>query len=80
LDYEEKMTDPLDIASEREQLLRDIALEQQRRNAGLTGKTVDDSAVICENDDCGAAIPQLRRVAMPGCRFCIECQQRLEQR
>ena len=74
------MTDPLDIASEREQLLRDIALEQQRRSAGLTGKTVDDSAVICENDDCGAVIPQLRRAAMPGCRFCIECQQRLEQR
>lgn len=72
------MTDPLDIASEREQLLRDVALDQQRKNAGLTGMTVDDSAVICENDDCGAAIPQLRRAAVPGCRFCIDCQQRRE--
>lgn len=73
------MIDPLDIASEREQLMRDIALEQQRQRAGLTGKTVDDSAVICENDDCGAAIPQLRRKAVPGCRHCIDCQQRAEQ-
>jgi len=72
------MTDPLDIASEREQLARDIAINRQRKIAGLTGKTVEDSAVFCDDDDCGAPIPQLRREAMPGCRYCIDCQQRSE--
>ena len=69
------MTDPLDIASEREQHARDIAIHRQRRIAGLIGKTVDDSAVFCSNEDCGVPIPQLRRKAMPGCRYCIDCQQ-----
>lgn len=72
------MTDPLDIASEREQMARDDALDRQRRLAGLAGKTVDDSAEFCENDVCGAPIPQRRREAMPGCRYCIDCQQRKE--
>lgn len=72
------MTDPLDIASEREQTARDDALDRQRRLAGLEGKTVDDSAEYCENDDCGLPIPQPRREAMPGCRYCVDCQQRKE--
>jgi phage/conjugal plasmid C-4 type zinc finger TraR family protein len=33
---------------------------------------------ICE--DCGAIIPLPRREAVPGCRFCIECQREREKR
>ncbi|KAF3999050.1 TraR/DksA C4-type zinc finger protein [Glaciimonas immobilis] len=72
------MTDPLDIASANEQLARDIAINRQRRSADLTGKTVADSALFCGNEECAAPIPQARREAMPGCRFCIDCQQRHE--
>jgi phage/conjugal plasmid C-4 type zinc finger TraR family protein len=31
-----------------------------------------ESAVNC--NDCGEPIPEARRVAQQGCRFCIECQ------
>ena len=72
------MTDPLDIASKYEQLARDIAINRQRQNAGLAGKTVADSADFCNNEDCNVAIPQPRREAMPGCRYCIDCQQQTE--
>ena len=72
------MTDPLDIASANEQLARDIAINRQRKNAGLAGKTVADSAKFCHNEDCEVAIPQPRREAMPGCHYCIDCQQRTE--
>ncbi|MGD9950287.1 MAG: TraR/DksA C4-type zinc finger protein [Desulfobulbus sp.] len=30
--------------------------------------------------ECGKPIPEKRRRAMPGCRFCLECQEVLEQR
>ena len=29
-------------------------------------------------DDCGAEIPQARRLAMPGCIRCVQCQQEHE--
>ncbi|MBL35927.1 MAG: hypothetical protein CMI10_13625 [Oceanospirillaceae bacterium] len=31
-----------------------------------------ESAEDCEN--CGIDIPQARRLAVPGCRFCVDCQ------
>jgi phage/conjugal plasmid C-4 type zinc finger TraR family protein len=34
------------------------------------------SAVEC--DECGEAIPAGRRLAVPGCRFCVACQEALE--
>ncbi|MFC0695039.1 TraR/DksA C4-type zinc finger protein [Paraburkholderia humisilvae] len=34
----------------------------------------------CQNKTCGEEIPQARRDAVPGCRFCIECQEQLEKR
>lgn len=30
--------------------------------------------------ECGEPIPEDRRQAMPGCRFCVDCQERLELR
>ena len=31
-----------------------------------------ESAEDCES--CGTDIPEARRLAVPGCRFCVECQ------
>lgn len=31
-----------------------------------------ESAEDC--DSCGDDIPEARRLAVPGCRFCVECQ------
>ena len=37
-----------------------------------------ESAEEC--DDCGVEIPQARRLAVPGCRFCVDCQGLMERR
>nr|DAL36052.1 MAG TPA_asm: DnaK suppressor protein [Caudoviricetes sp.] len=37
-----------------------------------------ESAVECEG--CGDPIPEARRVAVPGCVFCIDCQSFAEKR
>lgn len=36
------------------------------------------SEPYCTNQACGVEIPAERRRAMPGCRFCIDCQERHE--
>ncbi|ULR29962.1 DksA/TraR family C4-type zinc finger protein [Dickeya fangzhongdai] len=36
-----------------------------------------DSAEYCE--ECGEAIPQARRLALPGVRFCVQCQEQLDK-
>lgn len=71
------MTDIYDRASELEQKTRERALAAQTQRAGLTGKTVADSAAECK--DCGDDIPLKRRKAMPGCQRCIHCQERQEK-
>lgn len=37
-----------------------------------------ESSTHCE--ECGAAIPEERRKAMPGVRYCVTCQSELEKR
>ena len=37
-----------------------------------------ESATHCE--ECGVAIPEARRKAMPGVRYCVRCQSELEKR
>ena len=37
-----------------------------------------ESAEVCES--CGTDIPEARRLAVPGCRFCVECQGLRERR
>jgi phage/conjugal plasmid C-4 type zinc finger TraR family protein len=70
------LSDDIDRACEREEELRSDALRDQARRAGLLNKTVADSATECE--DCGEEIPLARRRAVPGCKTCITCQQRVE--
>ncbi len=74
------MTDDIDRASDREAQLRADALRDQARRAGLTGKTVADSAMHCQQHDCGAPIPEARRAALPGCQFCVDCQAKQERK
>lgn len=42
--------------------------------------TPADGPTHCTNEACGVEIPEARRKAVPGCRFCIECQKRCEAR
>lgn len=71
------MTDIFDRATEREEELRADALQEQARRAGLSGKTVDDSATLC--GVCGERIPARRRRAVPGVQTCVGCQAELER-
>ena len=63
------MSDNADIANE---------LIEKRLQAGIAKvpKLQGQSAVECI--ECGAAIPELRRVALPGVQTCISCQSELE--
>ena len=70
------MTQFIDAASERELEIRQDALTEQAIRAGLAGKTIDDSALLCRV--CTDAIPEARRRALPGVQTCIECQTELE--
>lgn len=68
------MADFCDIGSESaEQLLAD-ALARQLSAGALPAV----SATWCE--DCGEAIPQLRREKVPGCQTCYDCQSLREVR
>ncbi len=66
------MTDICDLASEREEEARSDALAEQQRRAGLAGKTVNDSALLCRV--CDDPIPTARRAALPGVQTCVLCQ------
>ena len=71
------MTDPVDRGCEREDELRADAIADQRRRAGMDGKTAADSAETC--NACGEPIPEARRQAVPGVQTCIECQTLIER-
>ncbi len=53
------------------------AMAAQNRRAGLTGKTVADSATECRI--CDTPIPFERRCALPGVQTCVDCQSDLEK-
>lgn len=60
----------IDQASELEELLREQAIAAHR---------IDRSAVSATHcAECCEDIPQARRVAVPGCRTCSDCQQLIE--
>lgn len=76
------MTDIYDRATELEEQFRDIALEEQQRRAklGQGDNWQQISAEFCEDDNCGVSIPEARRRAIPGVRFCVDCQELRERR
>ncbi|WP_321883564.1 TraR/DksA C4-type zinc finger protein [Burkholderia cepacia] len=67
--------DDFDHASDIEEQYRALAIAAATRPARSTA----ESAAFCQNEACGEPIPDERRRAVPGCRFCIECQERREQ-
>lgn len=76
------MPDDFDRAAERELQIRDDALRQQGLRAGL-GDASDWnrlSSAHCLAGHCGTEIPEARRKALPGVKYCIECQQMLERK
>lgn len=60
--------DVADIASDIEELRREAALDAHRAAQTCTSP----SATHCEN--CGEAIPEARRVIVPGVVRCVACQ------
>lgn len=62
--------DTIDAASELEELQRQAAIQAHRINRNAV------SAEHCE--ECGEDIPQARRIAVPGCQTCAECQSLIE--
>ncbi|MFV2029810.1 TraR/DksA C4-type zinc finger protein [Neisseria sp. S1] len=68
------MTDIYDRAAEVEQLHREAAIRRQAE------KTVGAAAVSAyECEECGELIPEARRLAVPGCRCCVECQEEIDK-
>lgn len=66
------MSDDIDRAQAREQQLREDALRDHARRAGLQVKRMTDPATECT--DCNAPIPEARRKAVPGCTRCVKCE------
>ncbi|ORJ48050.1 hypothetical protein B2M27_22885 [Kluyvera intermedia] len=64
--------DTIDAACELEELQRQAAIQKHR---------IDRNAVSATHcDECGDAIEEARRRAMPGCRMCADCQADAEKR
>jgi phage/conjugal plasmid C-4 type zinc finger TraR family protein len=75
------VTDIYDAATEAEELHRAQALAQQAARTPMpAGNWRALSAKWCEGKGCGARIPNERRRAVPGVRFCVECQTTQEKR
>lgn len=64
------MADLIDEASAIEELQRNTAIQNMRRN-----KETVSSILCCK---CGEPIEEQRRLAVPGCQTCISCQEDLE--
>lgn len=60
-----------EMAAAQEEAVRQRAIESRVQYQG-------GSAQDCQ--DCGAEIPLARRHAVPGCQYCIDCQQMIEVR
>ncbi len=57
------------------------AVEELQRNAALSAHRINRDAVSATHcSDCGYAIPELRRMKVPGCQRCASCQQDSELR
>lgn len=67
------MTDVFDRAQEREEEMRQDALREQALRSQLEGESATHCA-ICEDP-----IPEGRRLALPGVKTCVPCQEELEQ-
>jgi phage/conjugal plasmid C-4 type zinc finger TraR family protein len=69
--------DDVDIAN----ALRDAQLQRLlAARAKALAYPLPSGEAARECDECGDEIPEERRRAMPGCRFCVPCQTARERR
>jgi len=68
-----------DQATQAEELYREWALQAQMARAQISSEWEEESAKWCTDARCGERIPDERRRAIPGVKFCVECQERREQ-
>lgn len=59
----------MDIADQAQAEIERMNVMASRTSSA---KTMPVSAEFCA--ECGEPIPEARRLAVPGCRLCIECQ------
>ena len=71
------MPDDFDHASAVEEQYRALVIAAGTRPVATEPV---ESERYCANEAYGVEIPVERRKAVPGCRFCIECQTRREKR
>ncbi|HZZ04625.1 TraR/DksA C4-type zinc finger protein [Paraburkholderia sp.] len=67
--------DDFDHASVVEEQFRSLAIAAATRPIR---PAVANPEEHCANQGCGIKIPKVRRDAMPGCKFCVDCQERHE--
>jgi phage/conjugal plasmid C-4 type zinc finger TraR family protein len=58
---------------EAQQNLNDDSLKLQR----MRRDKQDNKSGICR--ECGSEIPRSRRMALPGCKYCLDCQRASEK-
>lgn len=61
------MADAIDLAQQREQE------DRERHIKNACHRVVAPSRFTCE--ECGAQIPEARRIAVQGVAFCVTCQE-----
>lgn len=74
--------DDFDRATLLEEKFREQAIQYVKDQAVRHARSAlvnESSGVFCQNVACGEPIPEARLVAVPGCRFCTECQIRREK-
>ena len=64
---------------------RDGAVQEQidatvESSVQLARSRLPDGESLTHCEECGVAIPEARRKAMPGARYCIRCQSEREKR
>ena len=64
--------------AEQEQIDATIHDAIAKARQGLSHNEDGEAALYCE--ECGEPIPQARREAMKGVKYCIRCQQQLEEK
>jgi phage/conjugal plasmid C-4 type zinc finger TraR family protein len=56
------------------------ASEEARVQAAIANRVQYRGESATECDSCEVEIPEARRIAVPGCRYCVDCQARAEVR
>lgn len=56
-------------------------LVEQNINQAIQAHRINRNTVSAEHcEDCGDPIPEVRRIAVPGCKTCAECQNIIEMK